>query len=239
MGRQHVRKRVDVPCVPTAGGLEQGCVVLSRPIAVRVLVADDHPLMVEALSARLEAEPSITVVGTAGRADQAAAIFDELRPDVVVADVSMPGGGGIEALRRVLAVDAGARVLFLSALDDPAVIREAIELGAVCYVHKSAPPKNLIEAVLAVSRGDVFFDAVGSASIAAAVRAGGTGRPQLSDQETTVLALVAAGRSNPGIAAALNLAPSTVKTYLDRVFTKLGVRDRAAAVARAKDLKLL
>jgi DNA-binding NarL/FixJ family response regulator len=195
--------------------------------------------MVEALSALLEAEPSITIVGTAGRADQAADMYDQLRPDVLVADKSMPGGGGIEALRRILAVDVGARVLFLSADDDPAVIREAVELGAAGYVHKSAPTKELIAAVLAVSRGDFFFDAVGAAGIAAAMRAGGTLRPRLSDQETAVLALVADGQSNPSIGAALNLAPSTVKTYLDRVFTKLGVRDRSAAVARAKDLKLL
>ncbi|MGH9154516.1 MAG: response regulator transcription factor [Acidimicrobiales bacterium] len=212
---------------------------MTAPRRVRVVVADDHPLMVEAVVARLEAEPGIEVVGSAGRADELVAACTRLDPDVVVADLSMPGGGGIRALEGIRAAGCRARVLFLSTVDDPASIWEAVASGAAGYLHKGGCTSELASRVLSVASGQRVFDAVAAAGLAAAVQAEAMAPPRLSERELAVLVLVAEGRTNPEIAVAVNLAASTVKTYLDRVFTKLGVRDRAAAVAVAKDRRLL
>ncbi|MGQ0679440.1 MAG: response regulator [Actinomycetota bacterium] len=115
---------------------------------IRVIVADDQALMVEALSTRLEVEPAIEVVGTASRSDELVREFVRLRPDVVVTDISMPGGGGLEALRGILRVDRHARVILFTAVDNPADIQLAQAAGAWKVVNKIRPTKDLVAAVL-------------------------------------------------------------------------------------------
>jgi DNA-binding NarL/FixJ family response regulator len=206
--------------------------------SIRVLVADDHPLMVDAVVAMLETDSEIEVVGTAARADHLAQEYARLQPDVVLGDLVMPGGDGVTAIREILAFDSEARVVILSASDDATASRRALEAGAIGYLHKSIAPAELIEHIHAAFQGRVTIDTRTARELAAEIR---TPAPtaQLSDQERAVLALVAEGRSNPEIGERMFLATSTVKTYLDRIFTKLGVRDRAGAVARAKDLDLI
>jgi DNA-binding NarL/FixJ family response regulator len=206
---------------------------------VRVVVGDDHPLMLEALRDRLERDGTIHVVATARSGEELVRQVRQHRPDVVLTDQAMPGLNGTEAARAIVSEDPGARVLILSAHDDESLIVEAIEAGAVGYLTKSVTGVELVRKVHEVAAGTYSFDAPALRRLVARVRGDVGGAPALSARELEVLALAAEGCTNNEIAARLGLSPQTVKTYLDRVFTKLGVNDRTAAVRVAMQRGLL
>ena len=212
--------------------------------SIRVLIGEDHGLMLEAIVSRLGSDPDVEVVGTA---TDGQALVDTYRalhasgrpPDVVLSDYSMPRLNGIEAMRLILDTDASAKVLMLSAFDDRSLVVSAMSAGAVGYLLKSVPPSELRERVRSAAQGEPVLDARSASHMIGAVRArdrrpGGSsleGLP-LSEREVDVLRLVADGMSNNEIAAKLYISSQTVKTHMERIGKKLGASGRAAAVKR-------
>ncbi|MFI9010038.1 response regulator [Actinosynnema sp. NPDC053489] len=211
---------------------------------IRVLVVDDQEMVREGFSALLDAQPDITVVGSAGDGVAAVAEVRRLRPDVVLMDVRMPGMDGLTATR--LLADDPVRVLVLTTFDLDDYVYEALRAGASGFLLKHAPAGDLLTAVRVVARGDALLapsvtkrlieDFV-KARPARAVRPAALGA--LTERETEVLRLVARGLSNGEIAAHLVLAEQTVKTHVSRVLMKLGLRDRAQAVIAAYESGLV
>jgi DNA-binding NarL/FixJ family response regulator len=207
-----------------------------RPIGV--VVADDHPLMLTGVIARLSVEDDITVVGRATTCQELLRAVRAQMPDVVVADVTMTDGSVLDVLGDLARAAPSARILLLSATDDPAAVSTALERGAAGFLSKETDSDSLATHVRDVAAGKTVLDARSAAAVAARLR-DPSPSDALSAREVEVLRLVAEGKSNPEIGKALFVAASTVKTHLDRAYAKLGVSDRAAAVARAKDLKVL
>jgi len=203
---------------------------------IRVLVADDHPVVRGGIVALLEAADDMQVVGQAGDGLEAVSLAATLEPDVVLMDLRMPGLDGDEATALILAQRPAARVLILTTYESDSSILTAIEKGASGYLLKAAPQEEILAGVRSVARGEVAL----APSIAAMlVKRVATPVVTLSPRETEVLALVAQGSSNPAIARALFLSEATVKTHLLHVFEKLGVSDRTRAVTRAMELGIL
>lgn len=204
--------------------------------AIRVLLADDHPVFRSGMRAILEGEPETEVVGEAATAAEVIALAEQLRPDVIVMDLHMPGGGGIKATRQIVAQDL-ARVLVVSMLEDEATIREAIRAGATGYLLKGAGGPEMLRALHAVANGETIF----GVSIAPKVigdRWKSRDLPApfgLAGREPEVLELVARGLTNDAIATRLFLSSKTIRNYVSAIFSKLEVNSRAEAVARARD----
>ena len=194
--------------------------------------------MLTGVVTRLSLEDDIEVVGRARNCNDLVAVVTEQQPDVVVADVSMPDGSALDCLTTLATAAPSTRVLLLSATDDPGAVSTALERGAGGFLSKETDSDLLAVHVREVAEGKTVLDARSAAAVAAQLRQP-SATDSLSARELEVLRLVAEGRSNPEIGQALFVAASTVKTHLDRAYAKLGVNDRAAAVARAKDLKLL
>lgn len=203
----------------------------------RVVIADDHPLMLTGVVVRLSVEDDMDVVASATTCAELVSAVAEHHPDVVVADVTMPDGSVLDSLADVRAASPSTRVLLLSATDDPAAVSTALERGAAGFLSKETDSDLLAAHVRDVAAGKTVLDARSAAAVAAQLREPSSA-DALSAREAEVLRLVAEGLSNPEIAARLFVAASTVKTHLDRAYAKLGVNDRAAAVARAKDLRI-
>ena len=203
---------------------------------IRVLVADDHPVVRGGIVALLAAADDIEVVGEAVDGQEAVDKALALRPQVVLMDLRMPRLDGDEATARILAADPGIRVVVLTTYESDASILTAIEAGASGYLLKAAPQEEILEGLRSVARGEVAL----APSIAALlVRRVKTPAVTLSARETEVLGLVAQGLSNPAIAKRLFLGEATVKTHLLHAFEKLGVNDRTRAVTKAMELGLL
>lgn len=203
---------------------------------IRVLVADDHPIVRSGIVALLATAADIDVVGEASDGLEAVALANSLEPDVVLMDLRMPGIEGDEATARIVAASPRTRVVILTTYESDASILTAIEAGASGYLLKAAPQDEILAGVRSVARGEVAL-----APSIAAMLVTRVARPTvtLSPRETEVLALVAQGESNPAIAKALFVSEATVKTHLLHVFEKLGVKDRTRAVTRAMELGLL
>ena len=191
------------------------------------MLVDDH-VLVRMGFRMLLADAQIEVVAEAGTGEQACADYPKIKPDVVVMDLSMPGMGGLEAVRRLLAQDANARVLALSAHEDTAHPRRVLRAGALGYLAKRSAPEALITAVTAVARGERYVDAQTAQALALA-QIDGQSSPadSLSEREFSVFIQLARGASVPQIAAALNLSPSTVGTHLYRIKQKLGAGNQS------------
>ena len=203
---------------------------------IRVLVADDHPVVRSGIVALLHTAPDVEVVGEASTGLEAVDLALALTPDVVLMDLRMPGLDGDEATARILAAAPEVRVLILTTYETDDSILTAIEAGASGYLLKAAPQEEIIAGVRAVARGEVALAPRIAALLVQRVK---TPAPALSPRETQVLRLVAAGKSNPTIAAELFVGEATVKTHLLHVFEKLDVSDRTRAVTRAMELGLL
>jgi DNA-binding NarL/FixJ family response regulator len=205
--------------------------------AIRVLLADDHPVVREGLRGMLAAEPDIEVVGEAGSGPEAVALAGRLRPDVVLMDLRMPGGEGVEAIRQL----AGTTVVVLTTYDSDADILRAVEAGAAGYLLKDTPRAVLADSVRAAARGETVLAQAVAGRLFGRMRAasGPAHAEQLSAREAEVLALVARGLTNAEIARELYLGEATVKTHLLRACGKLGVSGRTAAVTKAIEIGAL
>ena len=203
---------------------------------IRVLVADDHPIVRGGIVALLESAADMEVVGTAATGLEAVELAVQLGPDIVLMDLRMPGIDGDEATARILAARSGIRVVVLTTYETDAGILSAIEAGASGYLLKAAPQEEILAGIRSVARGEVAL-----APSIAAMLVNRVKRPQvsLSGRETEVLGLVSQGLSNPAIAKQLFLSETTVKTHLLHAFEKLEVSDRTRAVTKAMELGLL
>lgn len=203
---------------------------------IRVLVADDHPIVRSGIVALLETAEDVDVVGEAATGEQAVELALELAPDIVLMDLRMPGIDGDEATAHIHAARPEIRVLILTTYETDDSILTAIAAGASGYLLKAAPQEEILAGVRAVARGEFALAPRIATLLVQRVK---TPAPTLSPRETEVLSLVAAGKSNPTIAATLFVSEATVKTHLIHVFEKLGVSDRTRAVTRAMELGLL
>ena len=203
---------------------------------IRVLVADDHPIVRGGLVALLDSADDIEVVGQAATGREAVDLALGLVPDLVLMDLRMPDLTGDEATARILAKRSDIRILVLTTYESDASILTAIEAGASGYLLKAAPEEELLAGIRSVARGEVALAPTIAAMLVNRVK-----RPaiSLSARETEVLVLVGRGLSNPEIARELFLGEATVKTHLLHAFEKLGVKDRTRAVTKAMELGLL
>jgi DNA-binding NarL/FixJ family response regulator len=201
---------------------------------IRLVIADDHPIVRDGLSAVFERDPAFEVVGEAADGAEAVRLARELRPDVVLMDLRMPGMDGVAAITEL---GPGVRVLVLTTYDTDSHVLPAIEAGATGYLLKDAPRADLLRAVRASARGEAVLAPSVAARLMNRVRTPGGG--PLSNRELEVLELVAAGATNREAAKRLFITEATVKTHLLNIYAKLGVSDRASAVAEAYNRGLL
>lgn len=204
---------------------------------IRVLIADDQPLVRTGLRMILSAEPDLEVVAEAASGLEAVSAARRERPDVVLMDVRMPQMDGIEATREVTAVQDPPRVLVLTTFDLDEVVYDALRAGASAFLLKDAPEERLTHAIRIVADGGSLFAPSVTrrliAEFASRAQTATHDLSQLTERESEVLRLVARGQSNAEIAATLVLSENTVKTHVARVLMKLGVRDRVQAVVVA------
>jgi two-component system response regulator NreC len=209
----------------------------TRPI--RVLLADDHPILRSGLKLLLGAEPDLDVVGEANNGREAVEQTLQLRPDVVVMDIAMPEMGGLEATRKISQLDLGTRVLILTVHAEEQYLLPVVQAGGSGYVRKAQADTDLLEAVRAVHRGEVFLDPPATKMLLedylGRVQAGkeADSYQTLSEREREVLKLTAEGYTAQEIADKLILSPKTVDTYRQRVMDKLNLHHRAELVKYA------
>lgn len=196
---------------------------------IRVLLADDHAVVRTGFKLLLESQSGLSVVGEADSGESACTQYAQLTPDVLVLDLAMPGMGGLEALRRIRAHHPEARVLALSAHDDPVHARRALRGGALGFLSKRSAPQTLIEAVTVVAAGRRYLDVELAQKLALEGLEGGTGSPvaRLSGRELEVFIRLARGESVQRIAADLTLSASTIGSHLYNIKQKLGVSNQA------------
>jgi two-component system nitrate/nitrite response regulator NarL len=207
---------------------------------VRVLVADDHPVFREGIVRALTASPRAEVVAEAGDGRAALEAIAAEQPDVAVLDYRLPGLDGIEIVRAVVRDGLPTRVLMLSAHDESSVVYDALQAGAAGYLLKEASRDEIVAAVLAVARGESVLPAEVGAGLVSEIRLRSpVETPVLTQREREILRLIADGKSFPEIAGALYIGVTTVKTHAQHVYDKLGVSDRAAAVAEAIRRRLI
>ena len=201
---------------------------------IRVLIAEDHDLVLDAITARLNRHESIEVVGAARNGKELVDAYDELLPDVVVTDIGLPVMDGVEATAAIRAKHPTAKVLFLSGRDDQETIAKAISAGASGFVVKTVAPTELCEGVQKIANGELVFDQTATKFLMAEVRSPTVAKPELSstlsNREMEILRLMADDLTNAEIADALFISPLTVKTHVERILAKLGVRGRVGAV---------
>ncbi|MEU8201637.1 response regulator transcription factor [Streptosporangium sp. NPDC049046] len=204
---------------------------------LRVMIVDDHPVVREGLRGMLEADSGITVVGEAASGDESVVRAAELTPDVILMDLRMPDGDGVSATSRILTGRPESRVIVLTTYETDADIVRAVEVGAAGYLLKDTSRADLLAAIRSAARGETVLSPSVATRLVTRMRAPVT--ESLSPRETEVLSLVARGLTNAEIGRALFIGETTVKTHLLRVFGKLGVSDRTAAVTTALDRGLL
>jgi DNA-binding NarL/FixJ family response regulator len=204
---------------------------------IRILLVDDHPVVRHGLRGMLESELDLTVVGEASSGDEGVRRAAELRPDLVLMDLRMPDGDGVQATGRILAQTPGVRVVVLTTYESDRDILRAIEAGAGGFLLKDATPAELAEAVRAAARGETVLAPSVASALVRQVRS--PAPPALSAREAEVLRLVARGLTNADIGRELFISEATVKTHLLRAFNKLDVADRTAAVTKAMSFGLI
>lgn len=195
---------------------------------IRVMLVDDHAVVRVGFRMLLEAASEMAVVGEAESGEAACQTYAEIGPDVVIMDISMPGMGGMEAVRRIVARDPGARILVLSAHEDMAHPRRALQAGALGYLSKRGAPEALIEAIRAVAEGRRYLEPQLAQKLALAHLEGGSNPVDaLSEREFEVFLQLAQGQTVAHIAASLSLSPSTVGTHLYNIKQKLNASNQA------------
>ena len=209
---------------------------MSADALLRIVLVDDHPVVRDGLKALLSSVDDMAVVGEAGSGEEALEVLRSTSADVVIMDIDMPGIGGIEATRRLVA-DCGCVVLVLTMYGEDEFVFAALQAGARGYLMKGAQQEDVLRTIRAVSRGDaVFGHEVADRRLHSFTTTGGnrTPFPELSDRERDVLVLLADGTSNALIARQLGLTPKTVANHVSNILTKLHAVDRAEAVVRAR-----
>jgi DNA-binding NarL/FixJ family response regulator len=211
--------------------------------SIRILIADDHTLFRDGLSALLDSVPDTEVVGEAAAGDEAIVQAEALQPDVVLMDIQMPGVNGIEATRRIVRTNPHIGVIVITMFEDDDSVFAAMRAGARGYVLKGADQAEMLRVIRAVARGEALFGP-GIAErlmgfFATPPRAASAEVfPELTDREREVLELIAQGRDNRTIAGQLVISPKTVRNYVSNIFGKLQVADRAQAIIRAREAGL-
>jgi DNA-binding NarL/FixJ family response regulator len=204
---------------------------------IRVLLVDDHEVVRLGLRTVLEVEPDLEVVGDADTAARAVVAANRLRPDLVLLDVVLPDGSGIEACREIRATLPAVRVLILTSFGDETAVLSAMLAGASGYLLKNAPRADLLQAIRAVAGGATLLDPAVAKVVQqhlARLSAGKeTGRPALSDREREVIALIARGLTNREIAESLVISEKTARNHVSNILDKLGLSRRSEAAAYA------
>ncbi|NJO39396.1 MAG: response regulator transcription factor [Cyanobacteria bacterium RU_5_0] len=201
---------------------------MSQPDVIRVLIADDHPMMREGLAAVIEYKPDMTVVGQARNGQEAIDLFRQYQPDVTLMDLRMPEVGGVEAIMTICAEFVNPRIIVLTTYDGDEDIYRGLRAGARGYLLKDAEPDELLAAIRTVYDGRQFIPLAVGAKLVERM-----GNPELSDRELEVLQLMAKGNSNQEISTALSIAEGTVKFHVKNILSKLKVNDRTQAVITA------
>jgi DNA-binding NarL/FixJ family response regulator len=204
--------------------------------AIKILIADDHPVVREGLIAMLSREGDFKVVGEAKDGVEAVNKAKELSPDVVLMDLRMPEMDGVEAMRQIRPTMPDVKFIILTTYSDDDYIFSGIEAGARAYLLKDAPREDLFKAIRSVYRGESLIQPVVASKLLDRFSQLSRRTPsgeELSVRELEVLCLMAKGAANKEISAELNIAQSTVKTHITNIFQKLGVNDRTEAVTQA------
>lgn len=205
----------------------------------RILIADDHGVLRAGLTALLNSEPDLQVVGEASTGEEALRLATELRPDLVLMDISMPGMGGIEATRRILENIPDLRIMVLTVHEDTALVREAIHAGAAGYIPKRAVKTEMIQAIHTVLAGDLYVpSAIMRALLTEAPKPANYAAPQaepLTPREIDVLKLVVKGYTNSQIADLLHVSVRTVEFHRGNLIGKLNLRSRVELIRYAAE----
>ncbi|PZG07143.1 response regulator [Nonomuraea aridisoli] len=197
---------------------------------IRLIIADDHPIVRDGLRGMFAGDPGFEVLGEAADGAEAVELARALRPDVILMDLRMPGTDGVTAIKELARLGVPARVLVLTTYDTDRDVMPAIEAGATGYLLKDTGPEELIRAVRTAARGEAVLSPSVATRLLGQVRAPAD---PLSARELEILRLIAAGATNREAAARLFISEATVKSHVLHIYTKLGVNDRAAAVATA------
>ncbi|MFI5316982.1 MAG: response regulator [Myxococcota bacterium] len=211
-------------------------------MSIRIFLIDDHTVLRQAVRLMLEAEAELEVVGEAGDGESGVREIARLQPDVAIVDLKLPGSPGLLAIRKIQAAAPKTAVIAFTMYNNPAYVYEAMHGGASAYVLKSASKEELLQAVRAVHAGSGFLQAEITKPLLrrlALESKSGAGKSAPSARELQVLELVGEGKSNKEIATALAISDETVKTHLRHLYEKLGVSDRAQAVAIALRQQLI
>ncbi|MFD8495835.1 response regulator [Amycolatopsis sp. NPDC059657] len=206
-------------------------------MTITILITDDHPIVRDGLRGIFTGEPGFEVLGEAANGDEAVTLAESLRPDVVLMDLRMPGHDGVSAIRELTKRKNPARILVLTTYDTDSDVVPAIEAGATGYLLKDSPREELFRGVRAAARGEAVLSPAVASRIMGQMRA--PAQEPLSQREIEVLALISRGSTNKEAAKKLFISEATVKTHLLHAYAKLGVKDRAAAVAVAFERGLL
>lgn len=192
---------------------------------IRVLIVDDHSIVRQGLATIINRDPEMTVIAQAEDGQQAIVCFGEHQPDVTLMDLRMPQMGGVEAITAICAQFKSARIIVLTTYDGDEDIYRGLQAGARGYLLKDTKPKELLNAIRMINRGQQYIPPEVGAKLVQRMS-----NPELSDRELEVLRLMGQGMSNSGIATALTIGESTVKSHVNRILSKLGVSDRTQAV---------
>jgi DNA-binding NarL/FixJ family response regulator len=201
---------------------------MNPPDQIRVLLADDHPILGQGLALLLECEANITVIGQACNGREAVDLFRQHQPDVMLMDLRMPEMNGVEAILAIRAEFSQARIIVLTTYDGDENIYRAMRAGAKGYLMKGTQLKELVNAIQMVYHNQGYVPPLVGAKLAERMNA-----PELSNRELEVLRLMVQGKNNPQISADLNIAESTVRFHINHILSKLGVSDRTQAVIMA------
>lgn len=201
---------------------------MNEATPIRVLIADDHPVVRHGLAAILRTKPGITVVAQASDGREAVDLFRIHQPDVTLIDLRMPQMDGVEAIALIRQEVRNARIIILTTYDTDEDIYQGLSAGAMAYLLKGTPPDELVNTIRTVCSGQLCIPAAVAAKLATRISA-----PNLTSRELDVLHWIVAGQSNKQISATLNISEGTVRAHVNNILSKLGVSDRTSATTLA------
>ena len=210
---------------------------------LRVLIADDHPLFRKGMRTLLDSMPGVVVAGEATSGEEAVAQAAVTHPDLVLMDLQMPEGGGLEATRQITAVQPEVHILVVTLFEDDDSVFAALRAGARGYILKDADEEEMMRAIHAIGRGEAIFSPAVAARLmdyfaGTKTAVAAEAFPELTEREREILQLIARGQSNADIAEALTISLKTVRNHVSNIYNKLQVADRAQAVIRAREAGL-